>query len=334
MEKLNGKIWVGFVINVLVALWGISDMAADGGTVAAVFITIMAGGLLLTGAGMIMLAQGNPTGGILGAVGSAAFVPIGLICLIGCLQCRDRLRNEALAAAPGSEETGTSTEEVSAVADAPVPPDGAAATNEASTTMPAAASPAASVAACESRPAPAEAAAAPRSETVVEPADGKTAPETPAVSESVPGGEEPAAEKPLAAFKFADYSFVFAAATLFFLAALFVVWAQAPGLVAVVVACAARCLVALKQRDLYVCALYADHLDYASGIWATSQMSVPYASIVEASVSGSKLFLVIEKHGSRANVSISFTLIPGKHRREARAVLTDKMRELGVLREK
>ena len=38
-------------------------MAADGGTVAAVCITIMAGGLLVTGAGMIMLAQGNPTGG-------------------------------------------------------------------------------------------------------------------------------------------------------------------------------------------------------------------------------------------------------------------------------
>ena len=138
MEKLNGKIWVGFVINVLVALWGISDMATGGGTVGAIFITITAGGLLLTGAGMIMLAQGNPTGGILGAVGSAFFVPIGLICLIGCLQCRDRLRNEALADAPGSEETGTSTEEVSAVADAPVSPDGAAATNEAPTMMPAA----------------------------------------------------------------------------------------------------------------------------------------------------------------------------------------------------
>ena len=333
MEKFNGKIWVGFVINVLVALWGISDMATGGGTVGAIFITITAGGLLLTGAGMIMLAQGNPTGGILGAVGSAFFVPIGLICLIGCLQCRDRLRNEALADAPGSEETGTSTEEVSAVADAPVSPDGAAATNEAPTMMPAAASPAAPAAAPESRPAPAEAAAAPRSETVVEPADGKTAPEAPAVSESVPDGEGPAVEKPLAAFKFADHSLGFGSLAVLFSIALFAVGDLAPGLVAVIVVCVARCMMALKQRALYVCALYADRLDYASGIWASSQISVPYASIVEASVSGSKLCLVIEKHGSRTNISISFSLIPGDHRWEARAVLMDKMRELGVLRE-
>ena len=101
MEKLNGKVWVGFVINVLVALWGISDMAADGGTVAAVFITVMVGCLLLTGAGIAMLVRGDPAGGILGAVGSAIFVPIVLICLIGCLQCPDKLRNLALATSAG-----------------------------------------------------------------------------------------------------------------------------------------------------------------------------------------------------------------------------------------
>ena len=194
--------------------------------------------------------------------------------------------------------------------------------------MPAAASPAAPAAASESRPAPAEAAAAPRSETVAEPADGKTAPEAPAASESVP-----AAEQPLAAFKFADHVLAFGSMVVLFSVALLAVGDMAPGLVAVIVACVARCMVAFKQRDLYVCALYADHLDYASGIWATSQVSVPYANIVEASVSGSKLYLAIEKQGNRANISISFSLIPGEHRREARAVLMDKMRELGVLRE-
>ena len=167
----------------------------------------------------------------------------------------------------------------------------------------------------------------------MEPADGKTAPEAPAVSESVPDGEGPAVEKPLAAFKFADHSLGFGSLAVLFSIALFAVGDLAPGLVAVIVVCVARCMVALKQRDLYVCALYADQLDYASGIWATSQISVPYASIVEASVSGSKLCLVIEKHGSRTNISISFSLIPGDHRREAHAVLRDKMRELGVLRE-
>ena len=101
MEKLNGKVWVGFVINVLVALWGISDMAADGGTVAAVFSPVMAGGMLLAAGGMVMPAHGVPTGSMSGAAGSAILVPIVLICLIGCLQCRDKLRNVALATSAG-----------------------------------------------------------------------------------------------------------------------------------------------------------------------------------------------------------------------------------------
>ena len=90
MEKLNGKIGVGFVSKVLVALRGIKDRAADGGTVAAVFSAVMAGGMLLA-------AHGDPTGSMSGAAGSAILVPIVLICLIGCLQCRDKLRNVALA---------------------------------------------------------------------------------------------------------------------------------------------------------------------------------------------------------------------------------------------
>ena len=122
-------------------------------------------------------------------------------------------------------------------------------------------------------------------------------------------------------------------ATLFFLAALFVVWAQAPALLGVVVICAARFMVARTQRKLYVCALYADHLDYASGIWATSQVTVPYAAIVEAVVSSSKVRLVIEREGGRTRVSIPLSLMAGCHRREACAAIADKMRELGVLRE-
>ena len=55
MEKLNGKMGVGIVIKVLVALRGIKDRVADGGTVAAVFRAVMAGG-------MVMPAHGDPTG--------------------------------------------------------------------------------------------------------------------------------------------------------------------------------------------------------------------------------------------------------------------------------
>ena len=125
MEKLNGKVWVGFVINVLVALWGISDMAADGGTVAAVFSPVMAGGMLLAAGGMVMPAHGVPTGSMPGAAGSAILVPIVLICLIGCLQCRDKLRNVALATSAGPRP-----EEAAAPVDGTVSPAAPAAPGE------------------------------------------------------------------------------------------------------------------------------------------------------------------------------------------------------------
>ena len=256
MGTLNGKILVGFVLNVALVIAFFSTEMADGGALAVAFFTLAAAGVIVTGMGIAMLAHGDPAGGILGAAGSAIFVPIGLICLIGCLQSRDKLRNAALATADASG-----------------------------------------------------------SGTVAEPAGG------------------PAAGTPLAAYKFADYSPLFGVATLFFLAALFVVWAQAPALLGVVVICAARFMVARTQRKLYVCALYADHLDYASGIWATSQVTVPYAAIVEAVVSSSKVRLVIEREGGRTRVSIPLSLMAGCHRREACTAIADKMRELGVLRE-
>ena len=307
MENINAMTWAGFVCNVVVTIAFFCMEVVDGGSQAVIFFSIAGAGVILTGVGIAMLVRGDPTGGILGAVGSAVFVPLGLICLIGCLQCRDKLRNATLATADASS-SGT----VAAPAEEPaVTP--------------------------ESRPAPAEgpatAAAASRSEAAVESADGKTVPEAHAVSESVPDREEPTAEKPLAAFKFVDYSLFFGVVTLFFLAALFVVWAQAPALVGIVAVCAARFMAARAQRKLYVCALYADHLDYASGIWATAQIRVPYAAIVEAVVTSSKLRLVIEKEGRRTNVSVSLSLIPGNLRREACTAIADKMRELGVLRE-
>ena len=272
MGTRNGKILVGFVLNVALVIAFFSTEMADGGALAVAFFTLAAAGVIVTGMGIAMLAHGDPAGGILGAAGSAIFVPIGLICLIGCLQSRDKLRNAALATADASG-----------------------------------------------------------SGTVAEPAGGPADPAASAVSGGTPDG--PAAGTPLAAYKFADYSPLFGVATLFFLAALFVVWAQAPALLGGVVICAARFMVARTQRKLYVCALYADHLDYASGIWATSQVTVPYAAIVEAVVSSSKVRLVIEREGGRTRVSIPLSLMAGCHRREACTAIADKMRELGVLRE-
>lgn len=125
MGRLNVKTWLGFVLNMLVVLLGISDLMLNGPTEAASLIVLMAGGLLVTGAGMVLLARGNPAGGILGAAGCILFAPTGLICLIGCLQCRDKLRNVALATSAGPRP-----EEAAAPVDGTVSPAAPAAPGE------------------------------------------------------------------------------------------------------------------------------------------------------------------------------------------------------------
>ena len=116
MGTLNGKILVGFVLNVALVIAFFSTEMADGGALTVAFFTLAAAGVIVTGMGIAMLAHGDPAGGILGAAGSAIFVPIGLICLIGCLQSRDKLRNAALATADASG-SGTVAEPAGGPAD-------------------------------------------------------------------------------------------------------------------------------------------------------------------------------------------------------------------------
>lgn len=280
MKNIRKKTWIGFALNVAVAMLGCDSMAAQGGTPAAVLIAVAGVGILLTGAGIALLARGNPLGGVIGAVGSVFFIPIGLICLLGCVQSRDDLLRRKCAAP---------------AADAVDSRDGAGRSD-----------------AGEPQAPPAQAAGPGR--------DGEAA-------------DAASAEKPLVAYAFADHSIIYAAATLVFIVALFAAGPDAIALVATIVVCAARFVVSLAQQRLYVCALYADHLDCASGFWSTSQIRIPYAGIVEAVVTPGKLRLVVEQEGCRTTVSVPFSLMPAKYRRQACASLADKMRELGVLRE-
>ena len=48
-------------------------------------------GYLLSVVGVILLLRGSPAGGMLGIMASAFFVPLGLICLVGCIRLRDKL---------------------------------------------------------------------------------------------------------------------------------------------------------------------------------------------------------------------------------------------------
>ena len=93
MKKVNLTAKAGLIINLLVMLlyvYGLRDefsRDASSDMIAGLLII----GFLLSLAGLTMLARGNPAGGIVGAAGSALFIPAGLVCMIGCFQARDKL---------------------------------------------------------------------------------------------------------------------------------------------------------------------------------------------------------------------------------------------------
>ena len=255
MGRLNVKTWLGFVLNMLVVLLGISDIMLNGPTEADSLIVLMAGGLLVTGTGMVMLARGDPAGGILGAAGCILFAPTGLICLIGCLQCREKVRNAALVAASATAET------------------------------------------------------------------------------------------PFAAYGFADdraggWLYMLGGFAAFFYGLFYyggilhdggVIMAggQVFSIIGV-----SRIVRACRRKQKHVCALYRDRLECVPGLWTSEPVSIPYSGIREARCSGSKLRLTVASGDGTTTFNVYFSQMASDKRDEASAVLQDKMRELGVLREK
>ena len=305
MEHINGKTWLGFVINIVVTavFYGMGVM--DGATI---FFGV---GLLLTGVGIAMLVNGYPAGGIFGAVGSAFFVPIGIICMIGCLQSRDRLRNAALttAVASGSEEIVTRAEEASVAPDAPAASDGTSATKEAPVMMTAA------------EPC-AEAAAAP------------------AASENTPAPEQApvtTAETPLAAYGFVDERMGGWLLVLLGIAAFFFGLSLNGQIMSGSVVCLVigiiRIIQTQQRLDKHVCVLYRDRLECVVGLWTGDLVNIPYAAIREAECSDSKLRLQLASGAGTSTATVYFGRFASAVRDEARTVLRDKLRELGVLRE-
>ena len=263
MERLKGKTWAGGVIDVAAALRGIKDMAAKGGKASAVFSAVMAGGMLLAAGGMVMPAHGDPTGSMPGAAGSAILVPIVLICLIGCLQCRDKLRNVALATSAGPGSDGTPATE-----------------------------------------------------------------EAPAAT----------AETPLAAYGFVDargwgWTLVVVGLALL-LFALYHGTKIIRGTMLSLTVGLFWLIQSQQSLGRYACILYRDHLECVYSPWKVDLVSIPYARIREARYSRYRLRLLLASGDRTTKFNVYFTLLASDKRDEARAVLRDKMRELGVLREK
>lgn len=130
MRKLKGTVWAGLACNLAVLFmgsWGFG--MRDGWNAGVISITVVLSfAFLLSVAGIILLLRGKAAGGIVGAVGSAFFVPIGLICLQGCLQSRADILREGLM--PAATPSAVREQERPAEAQPSAMPDEQAEQNE------------------------------------------------------------------------------------------------------------------------------------------------------------------------------------------------------------
>lgn len=145
------------------------------------------------------------------------------------------------------------------------------------------------------------------------------------------------AETPLAAYRFMDervwgWTLVLGSLALFFFALY-----HGTGIMSGSILCFIMGIIRLVQTQQrlgrHACILYRDHLECVSGAWTSDLVSIPYASICEARYSSSKLRLLLASGDGTTRFNVYFYVLEGDKRDEARAVLRDKMRELGVLRE-
>ena len=86
--------WIGLAINFVVMIGGIYYMAEAYifDNIMLIFSIVCVAAFAMSLIGVLMLAAGNAAGGIIGIIGSAVYVPIGLICAIGCAITRQRIK--------------------------------------------------------------------------------------------------------------------------------------------------------------------------------------------------------------------------------------------------
>lgn len=184
-------------------------------------------------------------------------------------------------------------------------------------------------------------AAGPGSGPVEEPGEEKGGgPESPAGSDGTPATEEaPAAtaETPLAAYGFVDvrgWAWTLVVVGLALL--LFALYHGTKIIRGTMLSLTVGLFWLIQTQQClgrYVCILYRDHLECIYSPRKADLVSIPYASIREARYSRYRLRLLLASGDRTTKFNVYFTLLASDKRDEARAVLRDKMRELGVLRE-
>lgn len=317
MRNVHALTWVGVVVNVVVCFFGLVEVNDGKGPsmLIALFNIVFIGGILLQIVGLGLLLAGKRAGGVLGAVGAIAYVPIGLLAAHGFLRSRDLLYRQAYAAPPGaavSVRTHAVPNRMDAAAVQTLAPEGVALSP---------ASPAA---------APDPGRAAPISTAAPDPAAPLWATEAESAVEA-----EPASIR----YNFADQSGVSCLAIVVVVIGVIILIAQSRNFPTTMVLFAAiivfKCAAIARTADLPAFAFYGDYLEFTPNMYA-SPLQVPYADILAVDMQHeryAKLEVRRVDGGVDSKARVDFNLIKGSERDEAREAFRQKMLELGKLKE-
>lgn len=314
MSKIHPAAWIGLVINIGIAFYGLvayGDMP--------VFPIIMFCAAGLSGVGIVMLAMGQPVGGILGAIGAALFVPIGLVCLVGCMRTRQAL----IADAKNVDMNLADSVFGDGHAHSASPREAAASAGS---------SQAVSGPVADSYPVinadwlegKGEAAATPGSTPVVS---------STVVTDAVDRGVRPASD-----FRFKDQrammAVIFGVAIMVFVYMSATMRVDISGqIVTFLVVSGISFWSQSRLLAMPALALYDDHLTCVSSqaVWA-GENTVVYKLIQNASIRGDKGYITAHRTDGAGteDVKILFNAMPSDVREEAKKAFADKMRTVGV----
>ena len=287
--RVHPAAWIGLGINFFCMIGVIYAIDEEFGRLfssVVVFAAVFIAGFVLSLIGVLMLASGNPTGGIVGMIGSIVYVPIGMICAIGCSISRKNIMFASFGA------TGNAP-------DSPPPasaPSGGRSFSANSRTV------------AQAEPSPART------------------------------GFPSASSAPLAAFPFVDQRWLAGLLIAVGVAGFFIVAIHLGGrgetLITPIIVGVILFTMQQRLRGYSVFALYADSLECMPNLWA-SPVRVPYAVIAEVVLHKRKAVIIArEPGGGDKKIGVAFGNIPSEMREDARRILAQKMRELGVLTER
>ncbi|MDL2307591.1 hypothetical protein LJC48_06165 [Desulfovibrio sp. OttesenSCG-928-C06] len=336
MSRVHPAAWVGLVINLGLMIYGINYVTDSYylDTVDTVFLLLFIGGGLLSVAGVIMLAMGSPAGGIVGAIGSVIFVPIGMVCAIGCMISRNRMKlgHYEQTDLQRAQEIVNRMENTSAAKTMPLDSVSVALTPDAQTDAGSSAMSAQGSAGVSAQSAAVLYGVSAQS---TQSADG-TDPAATTDRASAPGyGASVFSAAPKVSFPFYDQRLIFVILLVVCVVAFFVLmnsFMVIPGqLVLPMLICVFFLIMNSRVLKWSVFSFYDDYMECVPGLYA-SPLRINFNSIARADVTRGRARLHVRRpDGGEDKITVPFGFVRGALREEARTVFRAKMQELGVL---